>query len=76
MKNFLIKYQAYNNQEQLIKSGEMRAKNKFNEFAAKAGLEEYFKKNLPGFTKLVVNSCREVSPIEEILKEHPLPKFK
>ena len=57
--NFLITYTAYNLNGEVIKSGKMRAKNKFNEFDAKCGLEKHLKKVYPNMFKLVIHTCEQ-----------------
>lgn len=59
--NFIIKYTAYDGQGKVLKEGKMRAKKKASEFEAKVGLEEWFKKTLPSFNRLVISECYKES---------------
>lgn len=52
---YVIKYVAFGEgNNNIIKHGSMRCKNKLSEFDAQAALERHFEKKLPGFKKLTV----------------------
>lgn len=55
---FLITYQVFNAQGKVEKSGQMRCKNRFNEFDAKVNLEKHLKANVPNFHSLVISECK------------------
>lgn len=59
--NYLIEYKAKGDLGVILKQGTMRAKGKASEFEAKAGLENYLAKTLPGFKKLEITKCQPES---------------
>lgn len=52
MSNFRITYKAYNTKLQVIKEGNVIARNKMSEFDALAGYENHLKKTLPNLHRL------------------------
>jgi hypothetical protein len=74
-KNYVIEYLAYNSQGTLIKSGKIRAKNKDNNFVAKAGLEDHFKRSLDSFSRLEVKSCKVENPFETVFGKNKSNPF-
>lgn len=65
-KTFLIEVVVYDVQDFVLFEGTMRAKNKENEFVAKCGLEEHLKKKHATFDRMVVKSCKEENPFNNI----------
>jgi hypothetical protein len=57
--NFLIKYKILDTNNNLLKNGTIKVKNKVNQLDAKVKLEIYFKKKYPKMGKLIVESCIE-----------------
>lgn len=55
--NYLITYTVKNKRGDVIKSGKIRAKNKFSDFEAKAGLERHLRKTITDFHTLIIHSC-------------------
>ena len=56
---YLIDYKVLDINNQLIKDGSIRVKNKTNELEAKCSLEGYLKKKYPSMHKLVIDKCSE-----------------
>ena len=69
MKTYLIDYIVYGNGNIVIKQGVMRAKNRYSELDAKIKLEVFLKKKYPAFNRLVIASCVEDKPINDIFKD-------
>lgn len=61
---YLITYQAYKGNT-LVKSGVIRAKNKYTELEAKVTTEQYLKKKYD-FDRFVVTSCISDNPFRDI----------
>ena len=57
--NYIIDYQVIGKYNQIIKSGTMRVKNKASSIHAQIALEEYLKRKVSGFVRLVVVKCEE-----------------
>lgn len=55
--NYLIKYSVFDKDNNVIKWGTMRVKNKLTEAAAKVGLENHLRSKLPSFDRMVVHKC-------------------
>jgi hypothetical protein len=58
MKTYLINYKVYL-KDGTTHSKKIKVKNSFTELHAKSKLEDYCKKKINDFDKLVVNSCSE-----------------
>ena len=65
-KNYLIKYTAKAKNGAVLKSGTMRAKNKYSSIEAQVKFEDYLKKKYPDFGKLIVHECTEENPFSSI----------
>ena len=58
-KNYLIKFTVKDKNGIIIKSGKIRAKNRYSEIDAKCKLEEFMKKKYINFGSLIVHNCIE-----------------
>lgn len=68
LRNFyLIEYAVFSSWNTCLKRGKIKVKNKMNEFDAKTSLERYLKKKVVDFKRLEIYSCRETSPLMEML---------
>lgn len=61
---FIITYKAYKGNT-VVKSGVIRAKNKYTELEAKVTTEQYLKKKYD-FDRLVISSCISNNPFRDI----------
>jgi hypothetical protein len=57
--NYIIDYRVIGRYNQIIKSGTMRVKNKETSIHAQIDLEEFLKRKVSGFVRLVVVKCKD-----------------
>ena len=57
MKKYIITYKVLNDEGRIIKQGTIRVKNKLSKFDAQCSLEDYLKRKLPEFDRLIIDSC-------------------
>ena len=57
MANYIIEYRVLSSIDAVIKTGKIRCKNKDTEFQAKVGLDNYLKRTVPAFSRLIIISC-------------------
>ena len=57
--SFNIKYIAYDDNNRIIKEGEINIHNNYSDIHAKSRLDDYLKKKYPLFKRLQVLSCTE-----------------
>ena len=65
-KNYLIEYTAQDKNGDVLKSGTIRAKNKYSGVEAQIKFEDYLKKKYPDFGKLIVHKCTEEAQFSSI----------
>ena len=56
---YIIEYEAQAKNGAVLKSGKIKVKNKTSSIQAQISLEDYLKRKVIGFNKLVVKSCKE-----------------
>ena len=56
---YIIEYEAQAKNGTVLKSGKIKVKNKTSSIQAQISLEDYLKRKVSGFNKLVVKSCKE-----------------
>lgn len=66
LKTYLIVYTVYDNDNIVIHTGKLKAKNKMSEFDAKVKTEDHLKKKYPNFHRLVIHQCRQDSIFGDI----------
>jgi len=59
---FIIEYNCFDSNNQLIKNGKMKVKNRQHKFEAQCDFENFLKKKYLNFGRLVVISCVEENP--------------
>lgn len=67
--NYIIHYSALNGSSQVLKQGKMKVKNKISKTHAKTSLEDYFKRKIPNFNRLIVYKCEELTELNEFVKK-------
>ncbi len=58
---YLIDYEIFDSDDMSIKKGQIKVKNKWMEFEAKAALEKYLKKKIPYFHRVMIHKCQKVT---------------
>lgn len=58
---YIIEYEAQAENGTVLKSGKIKVKNKTSSIQAQISLEDYLKRKVNGFSKLIVKSCKEDS---------------
>ena len=58
---YIIKYQAKDKNGVLLKAGTIKVKNKTSPISAQISLEDYLKRKVDRFDKMIVESCKEDS---------------
>lgn len=56
---YIIDYEAQAKNGTVLKSGIIKVKNKTSSIQAQIALEDYLKRKVNGFSRLVVKSCKE-----------------
>lgn len=54
---FIVDYICYDINNNIIKDGKIKIKNRKTAFEAKCGLEDFLKKKHSNFNKLIINKC-------------------
>lgn len=72
---YLIDYEAKDSRGVLLKAGLIKVKNKDSELHAKTSLEDYLRRNLRNFDKLIVKKCVLQNDIFDIAKNIFGPGF-
>jgi len=65
---YIIEYEVHSKDGAVLKSGKIRVKNKETSIHAQVSLEEYLKRKVSGFDRLIVKSCKEEN-INNIFKD-------
>jgi hypothetical protein len=58
---YIIEYEAQGKNGTVLKSGKIKVKNKTSSIQAQISLEDYLKRKVNGFNRLIVKSCKEDS---------------
>ncbi len=58
---YVIEYEAQDKNGTTLKSGTIKVKNKTSSIQAQISLENYLKRKVSGFNKMIVKSCKEDS---------------
>jgi hypothetical protein len=58
---YIIEYEAQAKNGEVLKSGKIKVKNKTSSIQAQISLEDYLKRKVKGFNRLIVKSCKEDS---------------
>jgi ACT domain-containing protein len=56
--DYIVKYTAYDNVGRVIKSGSIRAKNKFSDIQAGLGVDTHIKATIPNVSRVQIHSCK------------------
>ena len=59
--NYMIQYTLVNKQGELIKSGQMKVKDKINPLEAEVKFEMYMLNTYPSFGKLTIHNCENIT---------------
>jgi len=62
---FIIEYTCYDTNNQIIKSGKMKVKNREHRFEAQCDFENFLKKKHLNFGRLVIIECKKENPFGE-----------
>ena len=57
-RTYIIEYEAQSTIGAILRSGKMRVKNKTSSIQAQMALEDYLKRHVTEFDRLIVNSCK------------------